>query len=462
MGMEPMSALLVLFDTVVMFGDIVGRNEAKDQEIMALHARVQSISASVRAFAAGLSLEEKRTTFNANKVFPMMLEQLQICDQVISKRFAAALKIADSSQLPPITDAQSAASSTGLVTVLSDKFIKGWKQGSNALEKWGREGLEAISGKLGSAISQSMRLPEDELAVIRNASSELERLVPLLQLAVTAHSGSRGQKRPFEDAENGGDLQRRRTSVELLPGPDAAGGLGLPAPQTNDAMEEEAGMVLQLVSDSPIMATIQALPALGVAKLRSAPSGVSTTSFESLASVSSDASPGSKVKPLVFGRQEVHTSVPRQFTLPHGGGRNAEHVHYSRFVSRDLFVVEELPWHPPASDSLEMPTLAMGGAYTEDSDTLPLGGAAEFSQPDLAQPALASVKCLCKAGLHRQSASEQTWRYVSQSDVFEMRDGDHIALLLESPPGSLAPGPQRDLQVGEATMLLGVRFQKPA
>jgi len=136
----------------------------------------------------------------------------------------------------------------------------------------------------------------------------------------------------------------------------------------------------------------------------------------------------------------------------------------SRFVSRDLLLLEEssTPTPSPAPSpmrmpqaSIDAPTLEFGDDY-EESGTLVMGGA-------VAMPprALATAKGLCKAGLHCRSSGETLWRWMAQDKEKELHVGDHIALLLESPPGSLTPGPTRDLEAHEVTCLLGVELRLP-
>merc|ERR1719440_2256604 len=158
----------------------MGRSSEKNQELATLIASVESITASVKAFAEDLLPEERDAAFYSNKVFPELLKQLKLCDEVIGKRYEAIENA--SAQAARALPAPAREGMVSCRTIALSCLKKGFRS-------YGREALEAFSSKLG-AFSSLLRLPEDELAVIRCASGELQRLVPLLHLAITAHQST--------------------------------------------------------------------------------------------------------------------------------------------------------------------------------------------------------------------------------------------------------------------------------
>lgn len=445
-----MEALCGLFETFTCVGDVLSRSESKDQELRSLSNTVESISASVRDFIADMSLEERQYVFQSNKVWSDLLEQLKRCDKVIRRNLEANSQ-SDLSRLEDDLRAGTTVSS----------FRRRLSNVTTAVRASARETGEALSGRMGRLGTTVFRLPEDELTIIRESSKELSRLVPILQLAILAH-GARGVKRAHSGSNGRVTIEPlgSRPRFEALAG-DAAGGPGPRPPPADD-------LVLKLVSDYPAAAGVE-LPVLRTDELRSSSTAASSTSVETVGSAS-ETGTGSATNRKVFGRQELRDKVPRQLSMRYEPGQPAQP--FSRFVSRDLFLVEVLPEvMPPESDpiadqdTMEMPTLVMNGiSSTPDSQaaaTLVMGGISQ-SPPrvEAARRAIAMATGMARAGLHLQIAGETKWCWKDKDIPIEMYIGDRIALLLESPPGSYTPGPQRDLEAEEARCLLGVEFHR--
>lgn len=439
-----MEALCALFDSVSWFGELISRTNDKDQELCTLSATVSSIYASVRAFVADMSLQERQMVFASNVVWPELLEELKKCDEVIKRNVQAS----EAARLEDISN------TAGPISSVRRRLSNVSTAGRVA----GRETLEAIGSKLGK-VGGFFRLPVDELDIIRQCCKELDRLVPILQLAIVAHGATgagRGVKRPLQDYRGSSALEplSRCSRPAALAG-DAAGG---PGPHHLDEV------LLQLVSDFPAARGVE-LAVLTVEELRRASAATASTSLETIASGGSES--GSSPNTKVFGRQELRDKVPRQLTMVHEPGKKPEP--FSRFVSRDHFTLEvlpeqEAPESSPTQDTLDMPTLAMGGITASPESqaaTLAMGGASPSQRTeDLSRRPIAMAKGMTRSGLHLRLSAETMWRWKDKDTAVELHVGDRIALLLESPPGTYIPGPQRDLQEDEARCLLGVEFQR--
>lgn len=450
-----MEVLGSLFETVACFGAFLGRSDEKIQEMGNLIVLVESISASVKAFAGDLLPEEREDAFRSNAVFAELVKQMKLCEEVINKRFEAVERAAavQARALPAPFRVSTVLHSSSAVSATSS-IIAGLKQG---IRSWSREGVEAMSGKLGS-LSNCLQLPEDELVVMQSSSKAMRKLVPLLNLAISTHT-SRGRRRISVSSSDYEPPESKRPRHALQDGQPTSEGASASRPRTP---EREPNFFLQLVSDSPVARTCE-LPALTAFDLRPARTNLSTTSLDTTGSGSEPSTNlSSPSMRKLFGRHELRERVPRPFMLPVQNGAQAQRQHVSRFVSRDLFLLEEKP-QPPLSParmqvqaSLEAPTLEFGGDpfVLDDSGTLPMGGAVEAETHELA-----TAKSLCKTGLHCRSSGETLWRWVAQDTETALHTGDRIALLLESPPGSFTPGPARDLEAHEVTCLLGVEFR---
>jgi len=447
-----METLCSLFDAVASFSDLLDRGETKVQELVALKRTVCIISASVREFAGDLPQEERESVFVSNQVFPQLLAQLQRCEDVILRRNRAAMLAKEGlaledTPLPPfpsspaLGDGQQGQGGPGAAGGPSpsraNSVVAAMKRGYRHSSRTFHEGLEMVSGRLGSVSQTFLKLPEDELKIIRECSAELQDLVPLLNLVISTHT-FRGQRQLCGESQ-----QKRARTNEPLPG-DAAGGHGI-----EDA---DPSLRFQLVSDSPLAHGIT-LPAFTASEMRSTqdrPSSMSSLE-------TSDEIVGTR---HIFGRQELRDRVPRAFTLPANDGAAA--LPLCRFVSRDCLLFEVMPQAATAQvDSLDMATLAFGANQNiEDSETQTLQmGTAASEQGLPAAPVLAKVSSQVANGLHLRRARATRWSWVAKGVETELHCHDRIALLLESPPLSVNPGPMRDLEAEEAVCLLGLELR---
>jgi len=236
-----MDALFSLFDVVAGVGELLGRSEEKDQELDTLASSVESISQSVRMFAVGLPIDERDEAFCCNKVFAQLVGHLTLCKDIIERH---KNRVGQQQSPPPALDNGQAQSSTTF------RFIRQSlvSQSSRTV----REGLEVLSGKLGAL--GGFALPEDELEIMRKAGQELQRLVPVLMLAISVYR-PRAQKRSLEcdnllPATPHQDLWRRSISSSAS---EVERAVALPG---NHAVAEvEPSLQLQLVSDHPAART---------------------------------------------------------------------------------------------------------------------------------------------------------------------------------------------------------------
>lgn len=406
-----MEVLCSLFDTVAGVGELLGRSEEKCQELTKLVSTVGTLSQSVRSFVEDLPPDEKEQAFRSNQVFAQLVSQMQECSSIISKhRTPTSQAIGDNEpgeRRKSIGDATRSA------------LRAGWQRGSRTLH----EGMEVLSGKLGSLGSGLFQLPEDELAIIRQASQELERLVPLLTLAVQVFN-QRGQKRPIsQNSMQPCQMPRLRSNVEV--------------PELH----------LQLVSEHPSARNSTQLPVLTTRALR-----LRTGSSSSL---DGDVD----VFRLAFGRQELKDKVPRSITLTAKSSEAPQPL--ARFVSRDMFNLE-VPVPQPEQvqdqddDMGATLQLGAGDAGNDDFATLVMGDGGGDQSVSL-KP-LAVVVGLTQSGLHLRAFGEKRWRWMAKEKKADVQEGDCIAVLLESPPGSSNPGPPRDLEEQETTCLLGIEL----
>jgi len=499
-----MEAWSVFVDTVAGISDVLTRGGQKDAELSALADTVESISQSVQAFAAEIPIGEREAVFKSNKVFLQLLAQLQTCQEVLSKyRFSGGYP-----QAPQVQDVERPSS-------ILQSMRRSLATGSRTLQ----EGLEVLGGKAG-AFNRMLRLPEDQLAIIRQAAAELIRLVPVLHFAMAAHT-ARGQKRQHSEGNLGimPVAKDRRTSFASTAGScfeedsrfeitSTRGPLAI-----HDAQARQDSILrLQLVSDAKEAKAFE-FPALRVEDFRptdripsstssalvtSTPSvpafsstypasrftsatTISTNNFStnnfstnnlgftlssfstttppsefSLTSTPSTDSNNDKIRRFVFGRQELKDKLPKNLILPVRTGAPPQPLF--RFVSRDLFLVE-VPTKAPADvQDSEACTMAFG----TDEATLPMGdfGAGTlWSTGSLAtQEEPPRVIAMTSNGLHVRGEKDTRWRWLSQHEKVSLHHGHQIALLLESPPGSCTPGPPKDLGTDEAKCLLGLEL----
>ncbi|CAJ1342999.1 unnamed protein product [Effrenium voratum] len=74
---------------------------------------------------------------------------------------------------------------------------------------------------------------------------------------------------------------------------------------------------------------------------------------------------------------------------------------------------------------------------------------------------MAMANGLTPQGMHIRRAGETRWRYLARNEKAEISEGDRISILLESPPGSVKPAPQHDLEAEQATCILGCDLRRP-
>lgn len=418
-----METLFALFDTVAGIGEVLSRSEDKDQELQKLSCTVESVSQSVRTFSDTLPLQDRDKVFNSNQVFLQLAKVLQRCKQVILDSYQKNI------QNIAIQD-QNGQSGDTSSSYLKGILKNGLRQGTRTLQ----EVLEVTSSRMGSLGTGLLRLPEDELAVLRQANADIMSLLPQLQLAMSASLAAYGHG-------------TKRKACDWLDAPQEA------AIAIANSGEEAPLLVLQLVTDVPGVQP-DGLAALSTKDMRPM-SAASTASLESNegkgdggnSGCVSDSSTGvgsEELVKLVFGRQELRDKVPEVLSLPPRKGAAPQPL--SRFVSRDLMMLE-VPRLPGATqDSLDMATLALGC----DAEV-----GAEMSSH------LACACGLTVQGLHLRTAGETRWKWLRRDEKAEIRRGDRIAVLLESPPGSSTPAPQRDLEAQEATCLLGMELRRP-
>ncbi|CAJ1424136.1 unnamed protein product [Effrenium voratum] len=346
---EPEKVPLGLFEAATWIGEVLARSEEKDNELSMLGWSVTSVTQSIRTFSDNLPEEDRQYVFTSNQVFPQLAIVLKSAKQVLEKYQAPMLedqKIVQEKQ------------SNGFRALFSNSM----KQGSRTLQ----EGLEAISSKIGRA-SGILRLPEDELGNIRQANSDISRLLPQLQLAISALS-IRGSKRQAETMLERPQVQRCRT-VQLGDG-DAAGtgnsGTSpepLAAPQSSEEVNKRPLLELKLVSEAHFASDTE-LPCLTTRDLRP----VTAASTASLESEEKSESSAAQVR-LVLGRQELRDKVTLNVPKPGGAGS----LPISRFVSRDHLQIDvpEAQAHLPTQDSIQMATLAWGN-FDDSQETTEL------------------------------------------------------------------------------------------
>ncbi|CAE7204475.1 PAPP5 [Symbiodinium sp. CCMP2592] len=312
---------------------------------------------------------------------------------------------------------------------------QGMKQGSRTLQ----EGLEALSSRVGAVGSGLLRLPEDELIKVKEANETISRLLPTLTLAIQANSlrgSKRGADTPISDEPA---AQRPRTAIES--GSSNAVSRSESSSTQQPGTEERRPLLhLDLVSDAPFaenrdqgtLTTLDLKP--GVAQ--------STTSLESNDTSLGDDSGNVR---LVLGRADLQKRVTLQF--PAAAKRKPTSV--LQFVSREFLLLEvpDTSNIAPTQGSMEMATLVWGcwNDSQQDADE---------------KPPLAYVSGL-KSGYHLRKIRETRWTWIAKGDKASIEEGDTIAIVLESPPGSEAPAPSKDLNAEEARCILGCELRRP-
>ena len=193
-----MESLFGLLEASRWISEILGREELKGGELSELRFNVASVSQSINLFSESLPPEDKEFVFKSNQVFPELAKVLSSAKQVLEKFSPAAIENGQAKE------------KGGLKSMLTASM----KQGSRTLQ----DGLEAISGGVGNLASDWLGLPEDQLGSIRQANIDIQKLLPQLQLAISAVSirstFSSNGKRSAETMLESEQVQRPRTLAD--------------------------------------------------------------------------------------------------------------------------------------------------------------------------------------------------------------------------------------------------------
>lgn len=329
-----------------------------------------------------------------------------------------------------------------------DAFRNSWQKGTRTFN----EGLEVLSGRLGS-LGNLVHLPEDELATIREASRELERLVPLLALAIQVHN-QRGQKRAYSH-----DCLPSRAQVPKLLDAPSSETLRTSQASFSLSAKEVPELHMQLVSDHPSARSGTPLPVLNTREMRLREGSSSSIESSPKHHISMDDRDELRVCRLSFGRLEVKDKAPVSITVTSKGNMAPQPI--LRFVSRELFVLEvpAAPLAMPPCDSMGGATLQMG-CEGDDLSFATLAFGSDDIAPSAPEP-LAFAIGVSQNGLHLRKAGQQRWCWIAKDVKADLREGDCIAVLLESPPGSSQCGPPKDLEEKDVTCLLGLELKRP-
>jgi len=438
-----MELMCSLFDAFAGVGEVLGREEEKCAELERLVNTVGTLSQSVRLFVQDLDKQDKEEAFSSNQVFAQLVTQMQECNRIIAKHTPAPM-LTQGEEQQKLTN----GGRRSMGVAARDMLKASWQKGTRTFT----EGIEVFSGKLGS-IGNLLQLPEDELLVIRERSRELERLVPLLTLAIQVHS-QRGQKRTIsqECLPNVPLAQVRR----LLDCPSSDSFLASALSSISSALSanDVPELHLQLFSQHPSVGSGTGMSVLSTREMR-----LRSGSSSSIDSPKHKSIDGPALCQLSFGRLEVKNKAPPTITVTSSGSGVAQPL--LRFVSRELFVLGVAPEKPPPPESCDLDgaTLAFGGG-DEDLDfaTLGMGGGDGPPAIPMSEP-LASVTGVSQNGLHWRRCGDHRWRFLAKDVKTELREGDCIAVLLESPPGSSQCGPPKDLEEKDVTCLLGLELR---
>ena len=200
-----MESLFGLLEASRWISEVLGREELKGGELSELRFSVASVSQSINLFSESLPPEDKEFVFKSNQVFPELAKVLSSAKQVLEKFSPAAIE-----------NGKQAKEKGGLKSMLSASM----KQGSRTLQ----DGLEAISGGVGNLASDWLGLPEDQLGSIRQANMDIQKLLPQLQLAISAVSirstFSSNGKRSAETMLESEQVQRPRMADGEVAGQD--------------------------------------------------------------------------------------------------------------------------------------------------------------------------------------------------------------------------------------------------
>ena len=147
---------------------------------------------------------------------------------------------------------------------------------------------------------------------------------------------------------------------------------------------------------------------------------------------------------LVLGRVEL-CNKKVSFEVPTPNRPTAVH----RFVSREFLQLDvpETTNVGPTQHTVDMATLAL-----DFWDT---------SQETVESGSVAHVCGLMEQGLHIRRKGETRWRFNARYEKVEVMEGDRVALVLESPPGSVKRPPLEDLEAEQVVCILGCELKAP-
>ena len=408
-----MESLFGLLEASRWISEVLGREELKGSELGELRFSVSSVSQSINLFSESLPPEDKEFVFKSNQVFPELAKVLSSAKEVLEKFSPAA-----------IANGKEAKEKGGLKSMLTSSM----KQGSRTLQ----DGLEAISGGVGNLASDWLGLPEDQLGSIRQANMDIQKLLPQLQLAISAVSirSTFSSKRSAETLLESEQVQRPRTLAD-----GEVSGHALPVEESE---VKRPILELKLVSDAPYAQDME-LPRITTLDLRPKAGDVSSMSLETESSPSDLG-----VCKLVLGRVEL-CNKKVSFEVPTPNRPTA----VNRFVSRDFLQLDvpEATNVGPTQGTVEMATLAL-----DFWDT---------SQEMVESASMAHVCGLHETGLHIRRKGETRWRFNARGEKVEVMEGDRVALVMESPPGSVKRPPLQDLEAEQAICILGCELKAP-
>mmetsp|Transcript_48428 Transcript_48428/g.90756 ORF Transcript_48428/g.90756 Transcript_48428/m.90756 type:complete len:427 (-) Transcript_48428:59-1339(-) len=424
-----METLFGLFEAAAWVNEVLARTDDKEQELCLLSMNVQSVTQSIHAWSETVPEEDRNIIFNSNQVFPHLANVLKDCKQVLERHQKSPMLVSGSAAAA-LEDTK--PSNGGFRSMLTEKM----KQGSRTLQ----EGLEALSSKMGSVGSGLLRLPEDELSRVKEANENIRNLMPALHLAISANQIRGSNKRAADVVLVSGEAQRPRTALES----GAANGVTRSeSGSTEQPVRNEAPLLnLELLSEAPF-ADSPKLGTLTTRELR--PSSVSTMSLDSAETSSGGTGDDAPSARLVLGRLDLQKKVKMMF--PPREGRKAMSV--LSFVSREYLLLEvpENAALAPTQGSMEMATLVWGCWNDSQQD-------AEEKPP------LATVSGI-KDGFHMRKAGQTRWTYIGKGHKAGVEEGDMIAIVMESPPGSEKPPMARDLEASEVRLILGFELGRP-
>eukprot|EP00746_Dinoflagellata_sp_MGD_P075843 gnl/MRDRNA2_/MRDRNA2_30494_c0_seq1.p1 gnl/MRDRNA2_/MRDRNA2_30494_c0~~gnl/MRDRNA2_/MRDRNA2_30494_c0_seq1.p1 ORF type:complete len:454 (+),score=78.23 gnl/MRDRNA2_/MRDRNA2_30494_c0_seq1:89-1450(+) len=448
-----------LLEAACVVTDILGRGDEKAEEIQRLRSTVKCIYQATQSFAQHRSSEELQEVLNSNEVFKELLVHVRKCEDTLKKHTRPAVDDGDDELNARTLTGEEIAENTSSSS--TSRFVAKVRQVQEFGKEFTREVGEALGSKLG-VLREVLRLPEDELKSLKSLGSELERLVPLLNLAITSmnqrpsdpgftptpSSNSSTRTRPLTD----GSRTMSFGALSNMSEPSSENGTS-PDPPTKVARGENHTDVHSLDVDVPRW-RLQLLSEKG-----GAPELQEIVVADLRQSDEKPLTPMSRV----VGRMEVHAKLPKTMTHPPTRGQEPQPLW--KFISRNhlLWKLKTPPEPKPVPDSLDGPTLNMPGSQEEDigCDTLVMTGVSESQQGGSEDRALVgSIQPLNPGGVHLYERREagNVWKWIPRGSEQHVFTGDHIALVLEC-NGVL--GCQRNVNSSDATCVLGMEVRSP-